>query len=45
MSASKNSELQLDLAAEALINGLVIEASAGTGKTYSVSALVAREIA
>jgi exodeoxyribonuclease V beta subunit len=45
MSASKNSELQLDLAAEELINGLVIEASAGTGKTYSVSALVAREIA
>jgi exodeoxyribonuclease V beta subunit len=45
MSASKDSELQLDLAAEALVNGLVIEASAGTGKTYSVSALVAREIA
>ena len=35
----------LDLASEKLVNGLVIEASAGTGKTYSVAALVAREIA
>lgn len=35
----------LDLASEQLVNGLVIEASAGTGKTYSVAALVAREIA
>ena len=35
----------LDLATEQLVNGLVIEASAGTGKTYSVAALVAREIA
>jgi exodeoxyribonuclease V beta subunit len=35
----------LDLATEKLVNGLVIEASAGTGKTYSVAALVAREIA
>lgn len=28
-----------------LVNGLFIEASAGTGKTYSIAALVAREIA
>jgi exodeoxyribonuclease V beta subunit len=37
--------IALDLATEQLVNGLVIEASAGTGKTYSVAALVAREIA
>jgi exodeoxyribonuclease V beta subunit len=37
--------IALDLATEKLVNGLVIEASAGTGKTYSVAALVAREIA
>ena len=35
----------LDLVTEKIVNGLVIEASAGTGKTYSVAALVAREIA
>jgi len=35
----------LSLITEPLINGLVVEASAGTGKTYSVAALVARELA
>ena len=35
----------LDLTTQALVNGLVIEASAGTGKTYSVAALIVREIA
>lgn len=50
MSATSASEIStdlvaLDLATEKLVNGLVIEASAGTGKTYSVAALVAREIA
>ena len=46
-SASETSTdlVALDLATEQLVNGLVIEASAGTGKTYSVAALVAREIA
>lgn len=46
-SASETSTdlVALDLATEKLVNGLVIEASAGTGKTYSVAALVAREIA
>ena len=50
MSTASASEIStdlvaLDLATEKLVNGLVIEASAGTGKTYSVAALVAREIA
>ena len=45
MSATPTSMIALDLATEKLVNGLVIEASAGTGKTYSVAALVAREIA
>jgi len=45
MSATSTSMIALDLATEKLVNGLVIEASAGTGKTYSVAALVAREIA
>lgn len=35
----------LDLANQELVNGLVIEASAGTGKTFSVAALIVREIA
>ncbi|MEO5975122.1 MAG: UvrD-helicase domain-containing protein, partial [Ilumatobacteraceae bacterium] len=35
----------LSLTTEPLINGLVIEASAGTGKTYSVAGLVTRELA
>jgi exodeoxyribonuclease V beta subunit len=36
---------QLSLADQPLLNGHVIEASAGTGKTYSIAALVTREIA
>lgn len=36
---------QLDLVHDKLVNGHVIEASAGTGKTYSVAALVTRELA
>lgn len=35
----------LNLETQALENGLFIEASAGTGKTYSVAALVVRELA
>lgn len=35
----------LDLATHQLVNGHTIEASAGTGKTYSVAALVTRAIA
>ena len=35
----------LDLARDAVCHGLVVEASAGTGKTYSVAALVTRELA
>ena len=45
MSTAPAPMVALDLATEKLVNGLVIEASAGTGKTYSVAALVAREIA
>ena len=37
--------IPLDLANDAVCHGLVVEASAGTGKTYSVAALVTREIA
>ena len=37
--------IELDLANQALTNGLVAEASAGTGKTYSVAALLVRELA
>jgi len=37
---------ELDLAADGLVvNGLVVEASAGTGKTYSVAGIVARALA
>lgn len=39
------STTNLSLTTEPLINGLVIEASAGTGKTYSVAGLVTRELA
>jgi len=35
----------LDIARDRLDGGLVIEASAGTGKTYSVAAIVTRELA
>jgi exodeoxyribonuclease V beta subunit len=37
--------MNLDLAKDDITHGLVIEASAGTGKTYSVAALVTRELA
>ena len=33
------STIELDLAHQPILNGLVAEASAGTGKTYSVAAL------
>ena len=39
------SEIEINLAQERIINGLVAEASAGTGKTYSVAALLVRELA
>lgn len=39
------SAIELSLTTEPLRNGLVVEASAGTGKTYSVAALVTRELA
>lgn len=39
------SAINLSLTTEPLRNGLVVEASAGTGKTYSVAALVTRELA
>ena len=45
MNTTQTPATPIDLASEKLLNGLVIEASAGTGKTYSVAALVAREIA
>ena len=37
--------IELDLASQPLINGMVAEASAGTGKTYSVAAMLVRELA
>jgi exodeoxyribonuclease V beta subunit len=37
--------MHLDLANDAFPHGLVVEASAGTGKTYSVAAIVTRELA
>ena len=37
--------IELDLANEPILNGMVAEASAGTGKTYSVAALLVRELA
>jgi exodeoxyribonuclease V beta subunit len=39
------SNIELDLANQPILNGLVAEASAGTGKTYSVAALLVRELA
>ena len=36
---------ELDLAKQPILNGMVVEASAGTGKTYSVAALLVRELA
>ena len=41
-SSTSNSEL--DLATQPLDHGLVVQANAGTGKTYSITNLVAREI-
>jgi len=37
--------MHLDLAHDAFSHGLIVEASAGTGKTYSVAAIVTRELA
>jgi len=37
--------MNLNLANDEITHGLVIEASAGTGKTYSVAAIVTRELA
>ena len=37
--------IELDLANQPILNGMVAEASAGTGKTYSVAALLVRELA
>ncbi|MFN9367274.1 MAG: UvrD-helicase domain-containing protein [Planctomycetia bacterium] len=37
--------MNLDLATDPFTHGLVVEASAGTGKTYAVAALVTRELA
>ena len=39
------SNIKLDLANQPILNGMVAEASAGTGKTYSVAALLVRELA
>ena len=39
------SNIELDLANQPILNGMVAEASAGTGKTYSVAALLVRELA
>lgn len=36
--------MNLDLANDRIDDGLVVEASAGTGKTYSVAAIVTREV-
>ena len=37
--------LELAIATEELTNGMFVEASAGTGKTFSIAALIAREVA
>jgi exodeoxyribonuclease V beta subunit len=37
--------MHLDLAHDSFSHGLIVEASAGTGKTYSVAAIVTRELA
>ena len=39
------SNIKLDLANQPILNGMVAEASAGTGKTFSVAALLVRELA
>jgi ATP-dependent exoDNAse (exonuclease V) beta subunit len=43
MSAGVSSN-ELDLLTQPLDHGLVVQANAGTGKTYSITALIAREI-
>lgn len=43
MSAGVSSN-ELDLASQPLDHGLVVQANAGTGKTYSITALIAREV-
>ena len=37
--------MKLDLTSDQIRTSMVVEASAGTGKTYAVAALVARELA
>ena len=37
--------IELDLSMQPILNGMIAEASAGTGKTYSVAALLVRELA
>jgi exodeoxyribonuclease V beta subunit len=39
------SDTELDLSEQPIRNGMIAEASAGTGKTYSVAALLVRELA
>lgn len=36
--------MNLDLGAQQLLNGLAVEASAGTGKTYSITGMLTREL-
>lgn len=36
---------ELNISTEQLTNGMFVEASAGTGKTFSIAALIAREVA
>ena len=36
---------ELNISTELLTNGMFVEASAGTGKTFSIAALIAREVA
>ena len=43
MSAAVSSS-ELDLLTQPLDHGLVVQANAGTGKTYSITALIAREV-
>ena len=42
--SSRVSNNELDLATQPLDHGLVVQANAGTGKTYSITALIAREV-
>ena len=46
MSATTDpTAMELDLGVQVLDNGLFVEASAGTGKTYSIAALITRDLA